>query len=410
MISKLEIRNFKSISHAELALGPMNLFVGTNSSGKSNVLDALRVLQGIGSGFTVSEILNGKPRTATAEVWDAIRGGSEYATLRSATTANGSAAVAIEVEVREALLSGGESFDYKCEFNAQQGKLISESLASGGEPVFDTPARGAEGSPSVVIRYYRKGKRGTKPSMEFERSRPVLQQISENTLVSQKDRATATRCAEVLANAQRLDPSPDMLRQYSTAQSVTRMGERGENFAALVSTIITQDEDRKAFVKWLRELSPADVDDVKILHGALREPLFAVTEHGETFPAPVLSDGTLRFAAIAAAFFQQSMPALLTIEEIEKGVHPSRLRLLVELLRSQTKRLGTQVIATTHSPDVLDWLDDEDLRYTFVAARDADSGISRILPVDQLLKERGVRRETTRLSSLFSEGWLESVQ
>jgi len=55
----------------------------------------------------------------------------------------------------------------------------------------------------------------------------------------------------------------------------------------------------------------------------------------------VLSDGTLRFAAIAAAFFQEDMPDILTIEEIENGIHASRLRLLVELLKTQTQSLWT---------------------------------------------------------------------
>jgi predicted ATPase len=54
-----------------------------------------------------------------------------------------------------------------------------------------------------------------------------------------------------------------------------------------------------------------------------------------------LSDGTLRFAALTAAFFQPDMPAVLTIEEIENGIHAHRVRLLVELLRSQPYRGGS---------------------------------------------------------------------
>jgi predicted ATPase len=58
-------------------------------------------------------------------------------------------------------------------------------------------------------------------------------------------------------------------------------------------------------------------------------------ERGINYPAPILSDGTLRFAAMTAAFFQPDMPDLITIEEIENGIHPSRLRLLLELLKTQ---------------------------------------------------------------------------
>ena len=67
MIDRIVIENFKSLRKVDLSLGRLNLFIGTNASGKSNFLDALRVLQGIGSGFTISEILDGKPPSATRE-------------------------------------------------------------------------------------------------------------------------------------------------------------------------------------------------------------------------------------------------------------------------------------------------------------------------------------------------------
>ena len=68
MIERIIIENFKSFRRVDLHLGQMNLFIGTNASGKSNFFDALRVLQGIGNGFTISEILDGKPKSATSEV------------------------------------------------------------------------------------------------------------------------------------------------------------------------------------------------------------------------------------------------------------------------------------------------------------------------------------------------------
>ena len=85
MIEQIAIKGFKSFVNVQIELGRMNLFVGTNASGKSNFFDALRVLQGIGNGFTVSEILDGKPRSATNETWDGVRGGSNKACFEGAT-------------------------------------------------------------------------------------------------------------------------------------------------------------------------------------------------------------------------------------------------------------------------------------------------------------------------------------
>ena len=54
MIEQITIKNFKSFKDVSLKLGPLNIFIGANASGKSNFFDALRVLQGIGYGFTHS--------------------------------------------------------------------------------------------------------------------------------------------------------------------------------------------------------------------------------------------------------------------------------------------------------------------------------------------------------------------
>lgn len=94
MITHLIIENFKSLHKVDLDLGEVNLFIGTNASGKSNFLDVLRVLQGIGSGFTISEILDGKPSSATNEVWEGIRGGK----LKTLYTGSDSGEVRITVK------------------------------------------------------------------------------------------------------------------------------------------------------------------------------------------------------------------------------------------------------------------------------------------------------------------------
>ena len=95
------------------------------------------------------------------------------------------------------------------------------------------------------------------------------------------------------------------------------MGDRGEDFAALIRSICSDEKRKEAYLSWLRELRPEQVVDVGTLSGAVGEPMFMLIENfGETkrkFPAPVVSDGTLRFAAIVAAFFQPKMPEILTI-------------------------------------------------------------------------------------------------
>ena len=134
--------------------------------------------------------------------------------------------------------------------------------------------------------------------------------------------------------------------------------------------------------------------------------MFMVRENGRTFPAPVLSEGTLRFAALTAAFFQDNMPGIMMIEEIENGIHPSRIQILLELMRSQAEHTKTQVLATTHSATILDWLQEEDYRTTFLCRRDESTGESRICSLaDAPHFMDAVRKKPA--SELFSEGWME---
>ena len=207
---------------------------------------------------------------------------------------------------------------------------------------------------------------------------------------------------------QRVDPVPAILRDYSQAREVRRIGERGENFAALVDTLCADSALKGAYLDWLRELRPAEVDDVATLKGAVGEPLFMLRERDRVFPAPVLSDGTLRFAAIAAAFFQPDMPQIMTIEEIENGVHASRARLLVELIRSQAVAASTQVMATTHSPYVLAWLDSSEYANTYLCHRDADTGEAGITPVEMLPNFRETIANQS-VAELLADGWMEAV-
>ena len=184
------------------------------------------------------------------------------------------------------------------------------------------------------------------------------------------------------------------------------MGNRGENFAALVKTICEDKHTKDAYLSWLRQLRPEEVDDVGTLSGAVGEPMFMLRENGREFAAPVLSDGTLRFAAITAAFFQPDLPGMLTFEEIENGIHASRVQLLFELLRSQAEYRKSQVVATTHSATVLDWLQEDDYKTTFFCKRDESTGESKICSLADVPRFKDVVRKTPA-SELFAEGWLE---
>jgi energy-coupling factor transporter ATP-binding protein EcfA2 len=398
VITQLRVQGFKSLRDVRLKLGRFNLFVGANASGKSNLFDAIRFLQGVGNGFTIDEILNGKPKTATSEVWEPIRGGSDRVEFKPAQGEADQAGITVSASFDR------PSFAYSIRAAPGSGHLAGEQL----EDLWGTIYRGEDNQPyykTFTVRYY-SGKRGQPPKWLIEKHRPGLTQISKEAWCEPKHATFLRSCATALANVQRLDPVPAVLREYS-APRAARIGERGENFAAVVKEILSDEVTKSAYEAWLRKLTPAELGEVRILTGALGEPLFALHRNGVDFPAPVLSDGTLRFAALTAAFFQPDMPELLLIEEIENGIHADRLRLLMELFRTQAGQKNVQVFATTHSPVALSWLTVDDFSTTFYCRKD-ETGASTFTPFSQIPRLVELCRSQS-IADLFAEGWLESA-
>jgi predicted ATPase len=372
VIEHIEIEGFKSLEKVSLDLGPLNIFVGTNASGKTNFLEALRVLQGIGYGYTVDEIFNGKPRGANSEVWDGIRGGSRFASFLKASGERDS------IYFRIVAPNVVGAVDYRVHISPEDGTLTG--IASAGGSGYALPS--------------------LPWTSEFQMVDPTIE-----------DPAWIEAVASVrgqLRDVQFFSPSPRILRDYSAAAAAHRMGDHGEDFAGVIDSILRNAQKGSDYVSWLKELTPNELDEVKILVGARNDRLFAVTKNGVDYPADILSDGTLRFAAIAAAFFQPVPPRLLLLEEIEEGLHPTRLQLLVELLKSQSGRGIEQVIATSHSPYAIAWLKEEDYRYVFLCTKDEETGATTITPFSEVPHLIEVARRHP-ISDLIVQGWLENA-
>ena len=120
------------------------------------------------------------------------------------------------------------------------------------------------------------------------------------------------------------------------------------------------------------------------------------------------SDGTLRFLAMLAALLGEDRPRLYFIEEIETGIHPARLWLLLNLIEKQTANGGIQLMATSHSPDMLTFANDATFKSTSVVCRldDADDAIIR--PVAELPNAVELR-ESQGLGRLHASGWMEDA-
>jgi predicted ATPase len=398
VITEIEIEGFKSLERVRLKLGKLNLFIGANASGKSNFFDALRVLQGIGNEFSIEEIFQGRPKSATSEVWEGIRGGIAKAKFMNQASVDQNGGL-IRFKVGLKAPRGSHDFSYSISLSPDHGSIEFETLKVDAKPVFNVTPETTALSDLWMLR--EQAKRG-RPAL------PALSSLGFLMLLEGSEEEERKACVKLLSNMQRLSPVPEVLRDYGQLFLANRIGESGENFASLVKSILGSKENGVAYVSWLRELLSSEAEDIEILSGAVGEPLFALRRGKLLFPAHILSDGTLRFAALVAAFFQPDMPDIITIEEIENGIHPTRLRLLLELLKSQSSETGPQVFATTHSPVVLAWLDESDYETTFFCKRDEETGASIIKPLSEIPRLIELVK-TQPLSELFMEGWMEGA-
>lgn len=96
-------------------------------------------------------------------------------------------------------------------------------------------------------------------------------------------------------------------------------------------------------------------------------------------PASDASQGILVFTCFLALVHRDDPPSTLLVEEPENGVHPLRLKEIVDLLRSLTKS-GVQIFLTTHSPDLLSWCNPEEVLVFWRPDAESGTSIHRLPP------------------------------
>ena len=393
MIKSLRLTDFKNFADETLRVGPFTLIVGANASGKSNIRDAFRFLHGIGRLYTLAEIVGEK----YGADWMPIRGSaSGIGRFRGPGSNRRPAAFALEVQMslaRGPKAVSGKDATYRIQVRPEaysNGKLSveAESLRIGAEEVY---------SERVF----------DDPGMQLERSQPALSQVplrARNFGAFEKARAVI----DEFRSARFFDFRPDRMRAPASPGHMS-LGDSGEYLPVVLRDVCGDPRRKSALLDWVRELTPMDVEDFEFqldpsdkVHLVIRE------KFGAKLRADNASDGTLRFLAVLAALLGEDSGGLFFFEEIENGLHPSRLHLLVELIEQQTARGGLQVIATTHSPELLSMVNDETFRNTSITCRLEDTNDAIIRSVADLPNIEKLRN-TQGLGRLLTGGWMETA-
>jgi predicted ATPase len=147
-------------------------------------------------------------------------------------------------------------------------------------------------------------------------------------------------------------------------------------------------EAKQKLLAFVRSLPEQDITDIQFIKTERMDVMVKLEESfGEKtrmVDAPLLSDGTLRVLAIGAALLTAPQGALVVIEEIDNGVHPSRATTLVKQIESIASERKLRVLLTSHNPALLDALPDKALADVLCCYRDPKQGDSRLIRLGNL--------------------------
>lgn len=364
VISRVRLRNYKSIAACDVALAPLTFLVGPNGSGKSNFLDSMRfvadslrtsldhALRERGTVKAVRRISGGHPNHFSLRLDFALPDGStgHYA-FRVGAKPNGG----YDVQNEECRLVSCDPGVPEAFFAIKAGEVIRSSheslpavlpdrlmlLAASGQPAF----------------------------------RPVYDALSAIEVYNLNPLQ--------ISQLQRPDPGELLRRDGGNAASVL------QNLDA--STLERVNEYLSRIVPGVRSAEAKTFGQQETIE--FRQAV-AGQKHSWGFLASSMSDGTLRALGILLAIHQRSStpgsqrsPSLIGLEEPETALHPAASSVLLAALREASHH--TQTVVTSHSPDLLD---NPDIGSDSLFAVDNADGVTRIGPIDaagrEMLRQR----------------------
>lgn len=348
-ISRVVLRNYRSIGQCDVTLGPLTYLVGANGAGKSNFVDALHL---------VSEAL-----TSSLEQALSVRGGL--------------------AEVRRRSSGHPTHFGVRLEFN-----LGDQS----GHYAFNIGAlknRGFE----VQTEECSLGGPGHGPFYRIERGRVTA--TSEATLPAlTSDRLALVALSGLSAFRPIFDAltgmgfynlNPKVMRELQKAQEGRLLKQEGENIASVIGHLKrVNPQALEVIEEYLQTVVPTVHAVTRVQVGPMETLEFRQDVPGAKdpwrFAAQNMSDGTLRALGVVTALFQSNRdfaPTLIGIEEPETALHPAASAALREALERASSH--TQIIVTSHSPELLDAVS---IRDDQVLAVVSDAGETKLARID----------------------------
>jgi predicted ATPase len=323
-LQSVRIRNFKAIVDSKMVkLGALTAFIGNNGAGKSSLIEALETYQSI-----VRDGLD-----SAMQRWLGI----EHARHKGQ-----------EAKERRGECVNPISFELAIGTSSRKSTKIE--LQANNDPAANRMFITQERITSPDGIWLERDKTGADQSYGPGRS------LLSVPLPSFKEEA------HHILDWQFLTLSPERMGlpvpQQRTGGGV-RLARDGSNIADFLLDLRRQDQNAfDGIVETMGYVLPYAKDIQPSLSSSEieRKAWLQLTEADFKVPGWMLSTGTLRLLALLALLRHPKPPSLIVVEEIENGLDPRSIHLLVEEIRNAVLDGTTQVVLTTHSPYLLDLL------------------------------------------------------
>ncbi len=337
LLRSLQLTNILSFGPESepISFGPLNVLIGPNGVGKSNVLEIINLL-----------------RAAPADILEPIRdGGGVGDWIWKGGPPGARAKIQALVDYAQ------DGIQYSLEFRqtGQQFEIVSEEVNGG---------KRREGEDEPFHFYQLRdgwGYISAKDADKRHREREEVE-LTQSILSQRKDPQQLPEITHLGTVLSKIRLYREWVFGRYTAPRLTQKADQQKNFleqdftnlGLVLNSLAADFKSKRKFLEAIKCLYDGIQDfGVDIEGGRVQVYLH---ENGMKIPATRLSDGTLRFLCLAAVLLHPNPPPLICIEEPELGLHPDIIQSVVTMLLDASQR--TQVIATTHSEILVDALTD----------------------------------------------------
>lgn len=394
-------KSFKNFSDARLNLfQSVTLMIGKNGSGKSNAIEAVELLAQIAHGRPLHEIVDvGRGNGGMFEIRGGLLGCLSYQAEATAPIGE------FELGFNAGINFDGKTqvVNYSVTVGLPDARVHKEKLAVGERVIFDA-TMGMKDILNVSYDNFQRG--GNKPVTQLPADRSVLSRYETfadiaNRSPRQQEALQMVRALEGHLNAAFVfDPTPRLMREYERMGQIV-LQKNGSNLSSVLHSLKQGSEEKQAtlgrILDLIRQLPEEPFKDFDFVETRARDVLLGLKREDSTFTdARSLSDGTLRALAILTALETVPESSRIVIEEIDNGIHPSRIKILVDAVWECSSRRKLNILVTTHNPATLDSLNVDQLKAVVLCYLDSENHTSKLMPLSEL----------PRVESLMEQGRL----